>query len=162
MTCGDYDIIREGEEVVLKVNCEDCPFVPSLENEPRMMERIMEILSEVGKVTRIILSQRRDYEYNIEQADMLQEVAKFYKDIVKQRSFLRFDSDTSCTNFVEPRIVKFQDVVYGSLKSDPIGAFVELARFDRDEKAKSKTYNQETMICLQPFLEFLDSLFLTS
>lgn len=159
MVCGEYDLKKEGEEVVLRVDCEDCSFVPSVEDEPRMMAKIMDILGEVGFVTKIVLSQRRKYEYNYAQTTMLQEVAKLYKEILRRRSLISISGDPSCKMITEPRLIRMQDIVYRLFKQDPVGAFVELSRFDRDEKNIRKSLSHEDLVCLQPFYEFLSYMF---
>lgn len=159
LVCGEYDLKKEGEEVVLRVDCEDCSFVPSVEDEPRMMAKIMDILGEVGFVTKIVLSQRRKYEYNYAQTTMLQEVAKLYKEILRRRSLISISGDPSCKMITEPRLIRMQDIVYRLFKQDPVGAFVELSRFDRDEKNIRKSLSHEDLVCLQPFYEFLSYMF---
>ena len=49
-----YDILREGEDTVLMIDLEQYPHVPSLEDDPVCMSRTIDILSEVGPVTKII------------------------------------------------------------------------------------------------------------
>ncbi len=158
LACGDFDINRAGEEITLRIDCEDCPFVPSIEDEPRMMGMVVDILCDVGTVTKIVLVQRRDYEYNFEQTRMLQEIARAYKDIIRKRSAITLSRDPSCARFVEPKLVRLQNIIYRMLKSDPVGAFVEANRFSRDEKNLSKTLGADALACLQPFFEFLNFL----
>src|SRR5574341_679688 len=62
--CGKYEIIREGEDIILRVDCEGCPFFPSLEDEPRLMAMTMDMLAEAGTVTQLVFVQRRDFEYD--------------------------------------------------------------------------------------------------
>ncbi len=157
MACGDYEIIREGEEVILRIDCEDCPFVPSIEDEPRMMERVVDILGESGKVTKIILAQRRDYEYNLEQTDMLQEIARLYKDIIKGRYMMNIIADSSCRRYTDARFARIQNIVYRLFKSDAVAAFIELSRISKEEKQFSRNMDTNALACLQPFYEFLDN-----
>ena len=51
-----YDVIREGDEVTLKINCEKCSSLPSLEDNPQCMSMTIIKLVEVGNVTKIVFS----------------------------------------------------------------------------------------------------------
>src|SRR3989338_6817764 len=73
-----YDVLREGEEIILMIDLEQYPEVPSLEDDPVCMSRTIDILSETGSVTKIVYTQKRNYEYDYEQALMIQEIAKSY------------------------------------------------------------------------------------
>ena len=73
MVCGEYEIRREGEDIIARVNCEECPFFPSLEDEPRLMGITMNILIEAGTITKLIFIQKRDVEYDYEQVQLLTE-----------------------------------------------------------------------------------------
>ena len=53
--CG-YDIIREGEEVILYVYCDECTYSPSIEDNPVCMARTIEKIVEAGTVSKIIFS----------------------------------------------------------------------------------------------------------
>ena len=46
--CGSYDVIREGDEVILRIECEACTFFPSIEDSPRTMAMAIDLLAEVG------------------------------------------------------------------------------------------------------------------
>ena len=72
--CG-YQIVREGEEIILKINCNSCPRSPSVENNPICMAKTIEKLIESGPVTKIVFHQNRDYEYDYAQTQLLIEIA---------------------------------------------------------------------------------------
>ena len=59
-----YDILREGEETILLIDLEQYPHVPSLEDDPVCMSRTVDILAEAGIVTKIVYTQKRNYEYD--------------------------------------------------------------------------------------------------
>ena len=80
-----YDIIREGEDVILKVNCENYDRTPSLEDDPILMSKTVDMLAESGTVTKITFQQKREYEYEYETAVMLLEISKLYNQFVKQK-----------------------------------------------------------------------------
>ena len=147
--CG-YELIRQGEDTILRINCEECTRIPSLEDNPLCMAKTIEKLSEVGPVTKIIFSQRRDYEYDFAQTQMLAEVAKLYNKLVKQK-IMSYDKVASqLPNRVkDERYVEIQNIIYQLMKSDPLGAYVELKRIHRREKAELESMPDQRSVTLQ-------------
>src|SRR3989344_2613206 len=80
-----YDVAKEGEDIILRIGMEGYPGIPSLEDDGKVMARTVDILREAGNVTRIVYTQRRDYEYPLEQAQMLVEIAKLQSQFVQQK-----------------------------------------------------------------------------
>ena len=62
-----YDVLREGEDVTLRIDCEAYLRSPSLEDDPVLMAKAIDILMEAGTVTKIVFTQKRDYEYDFNQ-----------------------------------------------------------------------------------------------
>ena len=134
MECGKYDIIREGEDIILRVDCEGCSFFPSLEDEPRLMGMTMDMLAEAGTVTRLVYVQKRDFEYDEGQVVLLAELANIYKSLVKQKFVYGLLASPACARWVNPRYTQIQELLYRTFKGDPIAAYVELKRLAREEK----------------------------
>src|SRR3989338_9939050 len=84
-TCGEYEVVREGEEVSIKIFCDECPFFPSLEDDPNVFSMVMKTVTEVGTASRIVLIQKRDYEYPYEQTILLVELARKIKELLGMR-----------------------------------------------------------------------------
>ena len=61
---SNYEIIREGEEDVLKLNYETVPYSPSVEEDPNVMMEVIEKLAENPSVSRLTFSQITHYNYN--------------------------------------------------------------------------------------------------
>jgi type IV secretory pathway ATPase VirB11/archaellum biosynthesis ATPase len=133
-TAGTVDLIREGEDITLRIDCESCPFFPSLEDDPRVMALVVEALAEAGTATKIMLVQRRDYEYDYNQTAMLLEIAKLYRQLSKEKMSAGILADPLARRFVEAKYVELQNIIHRSLKSDPLGAYVELVRIARRER----------------------------
>jgi len=85
--CG-YEVVKEGNLDVLKINCNGCPYSPSIEDSEICMSRTIDKLIEVPSTSRIIFSCRRNYEYNYDQTQILIEIANLYKYLVKQKKIL--------------------------------------------------------------------------
>ncbi|MEM3154047.1 MAG: type II/IV secretion system ATPase subunit [Candidatus Woesearchaeota archaeon] len=155
--CGKYDIIREGEDIILRVDCEGCPFFPSLEDEPRLMSITMDILAEAGTITKIVYVQKRDFEYDEAQVAMLSELAAIYKSLVAQKFSYGLLAKPACARWVNPRYVQIQEILYRLFKQDPIAAYVDLIRLAREEKRQidAGLTTQEGVQCLQNYFKLL-------
>ncbi len=157
MECGKYDIIREGEDIILRVDCEGCPFFPSLEDEPRLMGMVIDMLSEVGLVTRLVFVQKRDFEYDEGQVVLLSELAVVYKNLVKQKFVYGLLAKPECARWVNPRYTQIQNILYRTFKTDPVAAYVELKRLIREEKrqVEANITTPEGVQCLQNYFKLL-------
>lgn len=157
MECGKYDIIREGEDIILRVDCESCPFFPSLEDEPRLMSMVIDMLAEVGTVTQLVFVQKRDFEYDENQVALLSEIARVYKKLVQQKFAYGMLSNPVCARWVTPRYTNIQNLLYRVFKSDPLSAYVELKRLAREEKRQvdAGLIPPDGMACLQNYFKLL-------
>ena len=153
-----YEIIREGEDIILQLNYEGYAILPSLEDSATVMERTIDILLEVGRVTKIVFVQRRDYEYDTEQAELLLDIANAYKRIIKMNlSFANLAIKTS-QSFTNNVYTTLQNIVYNLLKSDPIGAYVELVRFERRMELRMEKSSRAEQKDIENFMDILDQL----
>jgi type IV secretory pathway ATPase VirB11/archaellum biosynthesis ATPase len=158
--CGTAEIIREGEDITLRLDCEACPFFPSLEDDPRVMALVTEALAEAGTATKIVLVQKRDYEYDYNQTAMLIEIAKLFRQLSKERLSAGLLLDPLARRFVEAKYVELQNIIHRSLKSDPLGAYVELVRIARRERTQLEqgAIPREGVPCIQTFLGLAETL----
>ncbi|MFQ5620814.1 MAG: ATPase, T2SS/T4P/T4SS family [Candidatus Nanoarchaeia archaeon] len=134
---GNYDITREGEDVVLRINYEGATAIPSIEDSPQAMARVIDILAETGSVSKIIFSQKRDYEYDYTQTLIIVEIAKLYKTFVKERITEMNLGDLNAPHakdVITKRYTQVAGIIYNLFRSDPLGAFVELKRLVRHEQ----------------------------
>jgi flagellar protein FlaI len=132
--CGSYEIIREAEEVILRIDFERCTYAPSIEDSERCMARAIEILAEATGVTKILFVQKRDYEYDYDQTVLLQEIAQVYKQLMKDRTSYLGMAAGGISRFASSRYTEVQDLLFKLLKTDPLGAYVELRRIARREE----------------------------
>ncbi len=158
--CGTSDIIREGEEITLRIDCEACPFFPSLEDDPRVMAMVIDDLAEAGAATKIVLAQKRDYEYDYNQTAMLLEIAKLFKLLSKERLSAGILASPLTRRFIEAKYVELQNIIHRSLKSDPLGAYVELVRIARRERTQLEqgAIPREGVPCIQTFLGLVETI----
>jgi type IV secretory pathway ATPase VirB11/archaellum biosynthesis ATPase len=124
------------------------------------MEMVVEALVQVGTVTQIVFMQKRDYEYDFPQCQLLQEIARLYKRFVEDKLKRGLLSDPASRRFVDSRYAALQDIIHKLMKSDPISAFVEVRRMVRAERLMldQGTYPRQAMPGMQKFIEFAESL----
>ncbi|MFH1324871.1 MAG: type II/IV secretion system ATPase subunit [Nanoarchaeota archaeon] len=158
-----YDIIREGEEIILQINCETYSKVPALEDDPVTMSKTCDILNEAGTVSKIVYFQRRNIEYDYSQTTLIKEIAGLYKKLLKQKDALTYSSfvyDPSCTKCITSWYTDVRNLISNTLRSDPIGTYVELKRLIREEAiALQKEQDQRCHKCRQKHLSLLNMLF---
>ena len=81
-----YDVIREGDDVILSVNLEDYQRVPSIEDDSVVMSKMCDMMMGVKDTTKIVLIQKRNYEYDYTQTELLREIAQLYRKLIKRKS----------------------------------------------------------------------------
>ena len=79
----DFEVIKEGEENILYIYCEGVSISPLVEDSSIVMIRTIDILSQVSGISKIIFNQKRDYEYDFKQTQILAEIAELYKKLIK-------------------------------------------------------------------------------
>ncbi len=139
---NNYEVLHEGEETILRVNAENWLTVPSLEDDPITMSRTTDMLIEVSQATRIIYSQKRDYEYDYPQTRMLVEIASLYNKLIKEKdviSYERLDIEHG-DRFLNTKYAKLKNLLFSLMKSDPLGCYVELIRMLREEKTSLEKF----------------------
>lgn len=154
-----YEIVIEGEDTVMKINYEGATVVPSLEDSPVVMAKTMDNLIESSGVTKIVFSQKRDYEYDFNQTRILIEIAKLINRLAKQKesySFQTLSSDPVCKPFATKWYNDIQKLIFYTMKSDPIGAYVELKRLLRRERINyQKLVEPKLKPCFENFMNVL-------
>ncbi len=155
----DYDVVREGDETVLRVNCEKWLNVPSLEDDPSTMSRTCDLLIEVRNATKIVFSQRRDYEYDYNQTRLLTEIALLYNRLIKEKEVLAYEKldMPKCTRCLVSKHTKLKQLLFDKIKSDPFACYVELKRMLREEQISlEKAIDPGCVPCQQRFISILN------
>ncbi|MBI4158773.1 type II/IV secretion system ATPase subunit [Candidatus Woesearchaeota archaeon] len=159
---GGYVIEKEGANTLLKINYDGYPSIPSIEDSDATMAKVMDILVESPGVNTILFTQRRNYVYSYEQTNILNEIAGLYSYLTKQKKILSlsFFEQTEAFQFYSQEWRETLNfLIYNLLKSDPIGAYVELKRILRDEKIKiRKTESLDDVHARSAYVETLNYL----
>ena len=135
-TCFEYETYHEGENKILKISLEKCPFPPSIEYSDFCMSKIIDLLLQNTGITVIILTQYREYEYDYPQVKRLIELAQVYKKINKDErdQYTHLIADPEHERYLKSNYAQFQSLINKKLKSDPLACYIELKRLERREK----------------------------
>ncbi len=156
-----YSVDKEGESVVLSVDCDSYLKVPSLEDDPVLMSHTCDQLIKNKNVSKIRFSQKRDYEYGYEETKLLKEIAFFYNDLSRKPELFAIQSYEGRSHLasVSRWLIEIKNVVIVQLKSDPIGAFVHLKHMHRDMKiANDKALTLDERNEIERVMLFVESL----
>ncbi|MBI4017294.1 MAG: type II/IV secretion system ATPase subunit [Candidatus Aenigmarchaeota archaeon] len=159
--CGTYEAIREADDYILRFNCEECTFFPSLEDNPDVMEMAIRALVKEGQATRLVFVQKRDYEYDYEQTQLLLEIAKAYRSIERQKQVVQATLTPECQKIAQTRMNVLQNIITRMLLRDPVGAYVQLEHIEEEEQRllTNGLITPEIQQCLKTYYELLkDSL----
>jgi len=124
-----YEVKREGAEDILYVNYSSISYSPSIADSPDVMEKVIELLMENPNVSRVVLKQQKNYNYNFEETSYLIEIASLYTSLLRQEKILsREKLIMGADNFFPKRYNDLFGFLY-LLKRDPAFAFFELKKF---------------------------------
>lgn len=161
--CFSYETYHEGENKILKVSMETCPFPPSLEYSDLCFSKVIDLLLENSGITTIILTQRREYEYDFSQTKLLTELSLLYRRLNRENraSYSHLITNPLTERYIRGSYALFQRIISKRLKEDPFAAYVELKRLERQEKLKLENSVDQRQIAIQErFVQVLQSVIL--
>jgi len=154
-----YEVQRKGGEDILHINYLGAPYAPSLSDFPQVMERTMDALIENPNVSRIILVQQKNYNYDFQETALLLEIAQLYVFLVKQEKILsRAKLITNQEQFFSKR---YNDVFSFLLflKQDPIAAYSDLKRIIIEAKIFLDKLGEGYKVDQNSYINFLEKIF---
>ncbi|MBN2459316.1 type II/IV secretion system ATPase subunit [Candidatus Woesearchaeota archaeon] len=130
------EVVREGEDTILRINCDELTTVPSIEENPSLMSYTIDRLIENKATTKIVFTQKRDYEYDYAQTRLLLEMALLYNRLIKQKDLFSYEAMRLKTapRYVDSIYTQIHQLIFDILKKDPITCYTELRRLLRHEK----------------------------
>ncbi len=155
-----YETAREGGEDVLYINYFGVPYVPSISENYEDMERVIDCLIENPNVSRIVLSQQKNYNYDLTETSMLLEIAQFYVYLMKQENILsQRKLITNQHHLFAQRYNKIFSFLL-LLKRDPVSAYSELKKLIIEGKiAADKILNEAVKLDYLNYIYFLEKIF---
>ncbi|MBI2136112.1 type II/IV secretion system ATPase subunit [Candidatus Woesearchaeota archaeon] len=155
-----YEIIDEGEDVILKVDYEKEISIPSIEDSESCMAKTVEILTQVGEVSKIIFFQKRDYEYSNTQTSLLKELAHLYKRLYQKKDLMSYQllvSNPAYKLCLDTSPGEVQRLITRVMRGDPITVYVELRRIERIERIRAnEALDPNCQYFFKKFLEAID------
>jgi len=160
---GGYEVIREGAEEVMRINYEAVPYSPSIEGDANVMMDVIDKLVENPSTGRITFLQRRHYNYDYEQTQLLMDISQLYSYLIKRKKVL--SPGSLGTAFENPGVIGerhsiLRYIIFELLRADPLGAYVELKRLIRLERIKQKnTLDPKLQESRNVFLNLLNDIY---
>ncbi len=159
---GEYDLVKEGTESVLRINFVGTSYFPSVSESATTMAIVMDALVETPGVNQVVLLHRRNYVYDEDQTQILSEISGLYNYLIKQKRIISLEllHGPGSERFLRHWREMLQYVVLNLLRSDPIAAYVELKRLRREERIKiKKTQNFDEAKIRRDYLDVLNHLY---
>ncbi|MFH0875426.1 MAG: type II/IV secretion system ATPase subunit [archaeon] len=156
-----FTVDREGEDNILRGDYSKSIQIPSVEDNTFCMAKTIETLAQSHDITKIIFFQKREFEYDYDQTEILNEIARLYLYLSKDKEAYSYQALAfgKCKRFVDSWFNEIQHIIFDLLLKDPIGAYVELIRLLRQEKiALEKSIDEESIFCHNNFLSLLSVL----
>jgi len=153
-----YETQRQGEDNILKIDCENLIKMPSIEDDEFFMAKACELLVENKGVTKIVFTQKRDYEYDYAQTNILLEIALLYNQLIKNKELFSYNAlkNYGLKGNLERWYNEVHNVIFNMLKKDPAGCYVTLKRIvRRDMIALEKTVDTKAKQAHNKYLEIL-------
>ncbi len=121
-----YEVLRQGDDTILFVDAQKANIVPSIEDNEEIMQEAIDQLVENRTLTKIIYSQRQDYEYDYSQTVLLAEIARTYRSLLHDThlSLEALQTHGLSEQAVNSRYTFIHGLIRGSLRSDPIGCYL--------------------------------------
>jgi len=130
------ELVREGDENVLRVNAHGLARIPSIEDDALFMGKAVDLLIQHPSTTKIVFEQQRDFEYPYAQVRLLKELAIAYQHLVKQSDQYSVARIKSFGGTIDAnRAYAFiHSLIFNTFRDDPAGSYVLLKRFVREQR----------------------------
>ncbi|MDO8460699.1 MAG: type II/IV secretion system ATPase subunit [Nanoarchaeota archaeon] len=148
--------LRQGEDI-LYINYLPASFVPSIAENPLVMARTIETLTENPTISRVVFVQQRNYNYPQEQVLLLAEIARAYNFLIKQEALLSSQKLGLFGN--TPQVYEDLSYLLELLKQDPIACYLELHERIKSIKAQLEQFQKPSHSSLMNYLRALERFF---
>lgn len=136
-----FKTISEGGKRLLVMDYGKVRYVPSIPENPIVMREVVLKLLEVKNVDKVVLVQKQEYVYDVDQTKMLYGVAGLYEDFVRAGDLLKHGS---LVHELSEKYEELRRIVMSLLITDPIAAYVDISRIIRREELELKHYASPT------------------
>lgn len=158
-TCS-HKVTNEGGERILRIDCENCPYSPSIEDNSACMRKVIDNLIQEGHITKISFVQQQEYVYDSDQTAILNEIANLFYRLAKEEDILspkKIGGTQKCTKCFPNRREFLRDVLYNDLKQDPVSAYKRISHRIIEEGVRLKhPLFKECINCERIFIHTLE------
>ena len=155
MVVCDYKFDEDSKR--LRVNCLNCIYGASVEDYPTCMARSIDKLIENKKADKIVLSQAREFEYDIHQTAILKEIATVIIYLTKRRR-VNTPSNLYSEGLSEQILAEWSaflnEILMHMIGEDPVGAYVKVRREIRSLEQGIKTMTPQLA---QAYRKYIDN-----
>jgi len=159
-----HEVRREGGEDILYLNYLGAPYVPNLADNPEVMSKTLDVLTENPGISRIIFVQQKNYNYDFKETSLLLEISQLYVYLLKQEKILSVQKLVLSNeqSFSQRYNQMFSFLLL--LRRDPVAAYFELKKLIIESKILSekleahyKTDQENYMHLLERVLSLLEN-----
>src|SRR3989339_217379 len=154
-----YEVKRQSGEDVLYINYLGAPYVPSFAEYPEVLERTIDVLIENPNVSRIVLVQQKNYNYDFNETSVLLELANLYVYLIKQEKILSQEKlILNAEHLFSKRYNELFSFLF-LLKSDPVSSFIELKKIILQERIFLEKIEPVYRFDQESYIYFLEKIF---
>ena len=161
----EVDIERREGEDIMYINYLGADFVPSIADSSDVMAKVVGSLIENPEVSRVILSQQRNYNYPFAQVKLLAEIARLYNYLIKQDNLLSPEKLTLIVGQDIAAVHGELNYLLNLLRQDPVGCYLELkSRINKYQRKNDlpKSSLRNYVLLLERFFDLVGNLHLVS
>ncbi len=150
----DVEYVYDKENQKLKINCLGYIYGPSIEDHDVWMAAVIDKLMELKRIVKVVLAERREYEYDVKEVKLLLEIANAIEKITREKIIsLKNVVIKNCEQHAGERFGFLQKLL-SELRYDPIEAYKWLLREIRHANVKmEREYNLIVRKCYSHYLE---------
>ncbi|MFB6175466.1 MAG: ATPase, T2SS/T4P/T4SS family, partial [Candidatus Nanohalobium sp.] len=153
---GNQDVFEyeyDEETSTVRINTLGSMYGASIEDYPEVMARVINVLQELPNAESVILAESREYEYGEEQVKLLKGIADAIQDISREGYISQDIKTEKCDQIYSEHLPEVQKIVFSKLRTDPVGAYVQLKRKERHLKQKRENGYPQEQRCIKYFIQ---------
>ena len=155
----NYEVDREGDGTTLLVDYNTRGRIPSIEDDEITMSEAITMLVENPTATKIIFSQKHDYEYDYPQVTLLAEISRLYAKLVRNKDLFSYPSlaQSVSETSLSSKYNELHHILFTELKKDPLSCYVRLKRIRRREQIQLEKEVDSVLVRSQThYIQLLD------
>lgn len=145
----DSNLISVGKDRLLKFDCGECEYSPSIAKNSKCMREVLNQLEDNAKVDAVLLQGRYVQEYRDEDLELLKEFKKNLNSAYYL--ILKWLTSEDCSDCEKERMDLIENV-WDRLRSEPWEGKKELVQIKKELKERSERDSERCELCFKNFL----------